>query len=257
MKRVKIMAVLMAAGLLTCIPVISAAQPGAQGKAPAQPQPKDSTYETGTVTGKVLNTMNAGSYTYFEMQKPDKKRVWVAVLTTKLAVGDTVSYNSGMVMKKFTSKALNRTFESIIFTDFVTVQGKGKGKMQAQTAPPPSPEQPLKPKVVVTVKPGSIKKFKGGYTVEEIFAKRESLKAKTVSVRGKVVNYSDAILGKNWLHIQDGSGIKGTNDLAVTTEQTANIGDVVVVTGPISVAKDFGMGYYYDAIMEDATIKKE
>lgn len=250
----------MAAGLLTCLPVISAAQPGAQGKAPAQPRPQDSTYETGTVTGKVLSTMNAGSYTYFELQKPDKKRVWVAVLTTKLAVGDTVSYSSGMVMKNFTSKTLNRTFESIIFTDFVTVQGKGKGKgkMQAQAAPPPpSPDQPLKPKAAVTVKPGSIKKFKGGYTVEEIFAKRESLKAKTVSVRGKVVNYSDAILGKNWLHIQDGSGKKGTNDLAVTTEQTAHIGDVVVVTGPISVAKDFGMGYYYDAIMEDATIKKE
>jgi hypothetical protein len=78
-------------------------------------------------------------------------------------------------------------------------------------------------------------------TVAEVWAQRAELKGKDVVVRAKVVKVTSGVLDRNWLHVRDGSGSKATkdNDLTVTTEGAAKIGDVVTVTGAVSVDKDF------------------
>ena len=95
------------------------------------------------------------------------------------------------------------------------------------------------------------------YTVGEIFEKRTDLDTKTVLVRGKVVKVSNGIMGKNWLHLQDGTGDAATktHDLVVTTAGTAEKGAVVVVEGVVAADRDFGSGYRYDAIIEEAEVK--
>lgn len=103
----------------------------------------------------------------------------------------------------------------------------------------------------------AITKAKDGYTVEELFAKKDKLSGKKVTVRGKVAKFSSGIMGKNWIHLQDGSGKQGTNDMTVTTNDTAAVGDVVLVTGNLVTNKDFGAGYKYAVIIEDATVKVE
>ena len=80
---------------------------------------------------------------------------------------------------------------------------------------------------------------------------------KPVTLRAKVVKYSPQIMGKNWLHLQDGSGAAGSNDLTVTSDVTANVGDTVLVKGPLTLDKDFGYGYKYDVILEDAKVTVE
>ena len=98
---------------------------------------------------------------------------------------------------------------------------------------------------------------KADKTVGDIYAGQASLGGKEVAVRGKVVKFSAQIMGKNWIHVQDGTGQAGGNDLTVTTADTAKVGDTVLVTGKITLKKDFGMGYKYDLIIEDGTIKVE
>ncbi|MBI5874437.1 MAG: hypothetical protein HZB81_01070 [Deltaproteobacteria bacterium] len=66
---------------------------------------------------------------------------------------------------------------------------------------------------------GAITKAKDGYTVEELYAKKKELSVKNVSVRGKVVKFNAGIMGRNWVHLQDGSGKPGTNDITITTNQ--------------------------------------
>jgi hypothetical protein len=101
-----------------------------------------------------------------------------------------------------------------------------------------------------------IAKADGGKTVAEVFAEKDSLAGKPVTVRGKVVKVNAGIMGKNWLHVRDGSGAEGTNDLTVTTAgELPALGATVVVTGPVTVDKDFGAGYAYDVIVEDAEVK--
>ncbi len=90
--------------------------------------------------------------------------------------------------------------------------------------------------------------------VEEVFAKKDTLNGKKITVKGEVVKFNSGIMGKNWVHIRDGSGKPGTNDITATTNDTANVGDKVVVTGTLAVGKDFGAGYKYEAIMEEATL---
>ena len=75
----------------------------------------------------------------------------------------------------------------------------------------------------------------------EVFAGKDQLAGKPVVVRGKVVKTNANIMGKNWLHVRDGSGAEGTNDLTVTMAGTApNVGDTVVVKGTVALNKDFG-----------------
>lgn len=90
--------------------------------------------------------------------------------------------------------------------------------------------------------------------VEEVFAKKDTLQGKKITVKGEVAKFNSGIMGKNWVHIKDGSGKPGTNDLTATTKDTAKVGDKVIVTGTLAVGKDFGAGYKYEVIIEDATV---
>jgi hypothetical protein len=94
------------------------------------------------------------------------------------------------------------------------------------------------------------------YTVEEIFTKAKELKGKTVRLRGKVVKFNANIMGKNWVHLQDGTGnpMDNTHDLVVTTEESAANDSIIVVEGNLATEKDFGAGYTYAAIVEEAKI---
>lgn len=105
----------------------------------------------------------------------------------------------------------------------------------------------------------AIAKAKGGYTVEEIYTKKDELKGKKVTIRGEVVKLNNNIMGKNWIHIQDGSGKEGTNDLTVTTapDQAVNVGDKVLVTGTVTPNKDVGAGHKYLVILEEGSITVE
>ena len=100
---------------------------------------------------------------------------------------------------------------------------------------------------------------KDARTVAQVFAERLSLKDKTVSVRGKVVKANSSIMGRNWIHIRDGSGSreKKDDDLTVTTQDGAAVGDIVVVKGVVHVDRDFGAGYSYPVVLEDAKVTRE
>jgi hypothetical protein len=102
-----------------------------------------------------------------------------------------------------------------------------------------------------------IVKPKGGKTVQEVYQNKAELKGKQVTLRGKVVKYNEAIMGKNWLHLRDGTGKDPNNDLTVTTQAKAKVGDTVLVEGAVTLDKDLGAGYKYDVIIEDAKVKVE
>lgn len=102
-----------------------------------------------------------------------------------------------------------------------------------------------------------IKKAKGGYTVEELYVKKSELNGKKVAVRGKVVKFNSGIMGRNWIHLQDGSGKQGTNDITLTTNQSVKVGDTILATGNLAINKDFGGGYNYEVIVEEATLSGE
>ena len=266
----------------------------AAASAPAHAQ------DTAVHKGKVTATMDAGGYTYVEFEENGKK-VWAAGPVTKVAVGDMIELSGAMPMQDFTSKTLNKTFALIYFAGsiqkvnsavkggLVVADGAGAaagGQLPAGHVQIPIKDIPSKT-APITIKAGSVVKADGGFTVAECYAQKKTLNGKSVKVRGRVVKFSAEIMGKNWLHLQDGTGDPvdsaakrglvvadgaanpvvatasasaasvGTNDLTVTTAQTAAVGDLVLITGTLAADKDFGSGYAYSVIVENATIKVE
>jgi hypothetical protein len=123
---------------------------------------------------------------------------------------------------------------------------------------PPGVEHPAaKPTAEVDLT--GIAKAEGGQTVAGIYAGTDALAGTKVTVRGKVVKSNSGIMGRAWLLVRDGSGADGTNDLTVTTNSTPmpKVGDTVLVTGTVVLNKDFGMGYQYPVMVENAEVKVE
>lgn len=210
--------------------------------------------DTSSLSGKVVETMNSGGYTYVRLEKKGKK-TWVAIPEMKVSKGQQLSLQPGMEMVNFTSKSLGRTFDSITFSGGPASgapsagHNEKAGKMVSSSKPAAPPAMDIK--VAKATGPDA-------YTIGEIFEKRTALHEKTAVVKGKVVKVSAGIMGKNWLHLQDGTGDrnKGTNDLVATSDEIASLGDIITVKGTIFKDKDFGAGYRYSAIMEKASIQR-
>jgi hypothetical protein len=211
---------------------------------PAAPETKAAE----NISGKVLQTMNSGGYSYVYVEGKEQK-VWVAVPQTKVRVGDVMTFKPGMEMVNFPSTSLKRTFDRIIFSEGVVSSSGGK---EPDTSPGAGGAVTSGGKIKVEKASGA-----NAYTVSELYGKSAKLHQKKVVVRGQVVKVSANIMGKNWIHVQDGSGSakKGTNNLVVTSTDIPTVGDVVTVTGTLYKDKDFGGNYKYKVIVEDATVQ--
>jgi hypothetical protein len=259
-------------------PAAASAPASPSGVVPAAPVP-----QMVTVSGTILETMDASEYTYMRL-KTASGETWTAVNKAKVKKGDSVTVTNAMVMDGFKSTTLNRTFDHILFG---VLGGPGSAAPAAAAAAPaaaPAAALPMvsdhpptagttggetpqqmaaqhgqaaggpadAPDVKVPKAEGANAK-----TVAELYAQRTALKGKEITVQAKVVKVTSGVMGRNWLHVRDGSGSKTTktNDLTVTTEANAKVGDVVIVTGLVSVDKDFGAGYAYPIIIESAKLK--
>lgn len=230
-----------------------------------------------TVTGTILETMNASGYTYMLIDSGEAAN-WVAIPATTVVKGATVNYYEGMEMKNFTSKTLDRTFESVIFSPGLADEEAEtprqapanttkdsfseavKAEKMAPAATMPMEISGGSAGAVAPMEEISIDKATGtnSYTVEEVFARGKELAGQKVQVHGKVVKFSPLIMGKNWIHLQDGTGnpMNNSHDLVVTSGETVAVADIVTIEGTLAAEKDFGAGYRYAVIIEDAAIVK-
>lgn len=247
---------------LLLVLAVLAAQPvqAADNAAPAKPKEVH-------LSGKVLETMDGGGYTYVQLQNGPEK-LWVAIPLTKVKVGQQLSLVPGFEMKNFTSKGLNRKFDKVVFSAGVANEkihlSESAVKMAHQGVPQPAPAAQQAPKQAKQPKPAAKKnekvaKAKGAnaYSVAEIHAQKGKLEKKQVVVRGRVTKVAERIMKKNWIHIQDGTGSKGkkTDELVVTSKQVPKEGDVVTATGTLYNNLDFGSGYRYKVLIQDASLK--
>ncbi|OQX15331.1 MAG: DNA-binding protein [Desulfobulbaceae bacterium A2] len=249
----------------------------------------------GSVSGNVLETMNSGGYTYLLIDT-GKAKQWVAIPESSVQIGKEVSCNDGMEMRNFTSKTLNRTFDSVIFSAGIVSptppDSHGEGGMGKNSDRPHPPAAHPETKSAggsdtfshaaqaegSPISAMEAKKESGGSngamapaaninvpkatgknsrTVEEIFTGTRTLDGKTIRVHGMVIKSSPNIMGKNWIHIQDGTGdpLKSTHDLVITTNaEPPAVKAIVTIEGIVRANKDFGAGYRYAAIVEEAKI---
>lgn len=192
--------------------------------------------------GTVVDTINGGGYTYLQIDDT-KKKYWVAVEGIKIEKGTEVRFTEELRAKNFESKALNRKFDEVVFASNLQHRTNVPEKGNLELISEQVKESPYKQKDTMSIK--------------EAWEKRVSLKDKTIAIRGKVVKASPNIIGRNWIHIQDGTG-EGSEvgRIVFTSKELPKVGDIVTASGVVSVEKDFGSGYFYKIIVENATFKQ-
>ncbi len=194
-------------------------------------------------TGVVIDILNGGGYTYLQIEDTFKKTYWAALEGVKIEKGTEVRFSEEMRIQNFESKSLNRTFDDIIFAS----------NLQYRSNVPESANLALVTEVVKE----SPYKQKDTLSVKEALEKRVSLKDKTIAIRGKVVKASSNILERNWIHIQDGTGEGNeVGRIVFTSKELPKVGDIVTARGVVNVDKNFGSGYMYQIIIENATFKQ-
>ncbi len=197
----------------------------------------------------VEEVLQASDYTYLKV-KERSMDYWIAVIKDEYKEGETYYYVEGLEMSNFESKDLGKTFESILLVSIISDQPIDQGT-PAETEENLAEYHPETKNVAsdnIKVEPAE-----GGVTIEQLFSDKKNYSGKTVKIKGVVVKYNPEIMGKNWAHIQDGTKSGNDFDLTVTTSEQFNVGDTITIEGKITLEKDFGSGYFYDLIMEEAT----
>jgi hypothetical protein len=204
----------------------------------------------GVHKGVVKEVLQTTNYTYLLMSDNDID-AWVALPKMEASKGETYYYMEGMEMNNFHSEELGRDFPTVYFIE--TVSKTPGHMMAAEELNYKQPSGAVKTeKQQVDIQPAS-----GGVSIAEIFANKADYAGKTVKVRGEVAKFNSAIMSRNWMHLQDGTEHEGKFDLTVTTTEMVNVGDVVTVEGVIAIDQDFGYGYAYEVLLENAVIIKE
>ncbi len=92
-------------------------------------------------------------------------------------------------------------------------------------------------------------------TVSDAHARRLELAGKQITITGTVIKVNNGVMKRNFIHVQDGTGTGDTDRLVFTSQQTAVVGDTITVTGTVALDIDFGMGYFYPTLVEEATLE--
>lgn len=205
-----------------------------------------------TLKGTVVEVKDVESYSYLRLKTKDGE-TWAAVSRAPVKKGAQVTIENATVMTNFESKTLKRTFPTIVFGNLAGAAGDmpsaaAMAKAHGGMAPQPADIGDVK-----------VPKATGAdaRTVAEVVTKSADLKDKSVTIRGKVVKYNPGIMGKNWVHLRDGTGnaADNSNDLLITTADATQVGAVVVAKGTVRTDKDFGAGYAYKVLVEDAKLQ--
>ena len=200
----------------------------------------------GTHGVSITEVIQTSNYTYLQVVENNKK-FWIAVVRCEAKPGDSVYYTKSGEMKDFVSKELGRTFPSIFFvedpSDKLIVADNSTQKVM-----PGSKREIIRKAGILIETPN------GAITIADLYKNRGTYAGKTVMIRGEIVKFNSQIMKKNWIHIQDGTDYSGKFDLAITTNDSLVVGMTATFKGIIELNKDFGYGYTYDVLMEQAEV---
>ena len=204
---------------------------------------------------EVVEVIQGSSYTYIKAKESTGEK-WMAVSKQDVQTGGVYYYDEGLPMNNFHSKEIDRTFDEIYFVNTISTTPLEKGAMGGMGAMDGTGEAESRMGKVINEQNSTIKleKQTGEITVAQIFANRNDYSGKEVEIRGVVVKVNEQVMGKNWIHIQDGSNDNGNFDLTITSTELPAVNDEITVKGKVILNKDFGYGYTYEVIMEDAAI---
>ena len=193
----------------------------------------------------VIDKIPAKGYTYLQVSE-SKNDYWIAVPTMEIEIGETVYFSRFMVMEDFSSENIDKSFDEILFVE------------DARKSPTPDEMKNIHSGATSTEKQEiKVEPLKDGITVQQLYDDKSAFNGKVVKVKGQVTKFNKQIMKRNWIHIQDGTGAENEFDLVITSNTDVQVGDIIIAEGKVAVDKDFGAGYFFPVMIEEAQIEKE
>jgi len=191
------------------------------------------------------------NYTYFYVSEGNAE-YWMASPKTETKVGETLSYTTSFEMKDFVSPELGRTFDQVFFIQDLSRSagvhmGTPRTARPAEQMPMPMQEQEQIPEE-------DLEEVEGETSIEKLIGSSSDFGDKIVTVSGKVTKVNPMIMNRNWVHITTEPADGKNLDLTITTLENVSVDDIVTFRGRISIDRDFGAGYRYEVIMENAKL---
>jgi len=188
----------------------------------------------------VEEVLPTSSYVYLYV-KEGEKSYWISTSNMEVKPGEAYLFHEVMEQVNFKSKELNRTFDTLyLVSNIVRINSKGDGHMNAD----PSSTSPV----------GSVS-VEGSMKIADLVANKKAYAGQTVQLSGTCVKINKAIMGRNWIHLQDGS--MNDYDLVITSDAMVPVGNSVTMTGVVTLDKDFGASYQYELIIEEGRVLEQ
>lgn len=202
-----------------------------------------------TVSHKITveDVLQTKKYTYLKVAEENLQSYWIAISKADVNKGDKCIYTGGLKMKGFKSNELDRIFDEVILVSNISRQGApNESLVNESLSEMQNAEKTVKQEKIIPVK--------GATNISDILANPSKYEGKLITVTGRCTKINHQIMNRNWIHLEDGS--KDHKEITITSQDVLDIGAVGIFEGKISLNKDFGAGYKYEVIMEEAKMKK-
>ncbi|WP_297695656.1 hypothetical protein [uncultured Eudoraea sp.] len=199
---------------------------------------------------KILEIIPATKYVYLNV-KEDKDQFWIATKKREIDLDSTYFYREALLKTDFKSKIHNRVFDSIWFVTKLVTQMHG-AKYTSGGSDNPQISKDKEEPVEVTVHGDKNINYKIYPDISALLNDPDKFDGQAVQIKGKCVKVNNNIMNKNWIHLKDES--QDDFDLIITTNMSAQKGDLITIQALVALNKDYGAGYSYDLILENGVI---
>jgi len=192
-------------------------------------------------TVKVLEVLPTSKYVYLRVEEKGEE-FWIATTKKEAKVGETYFYKNGILKTNFESKEHNRVFDKAYLVANIVPANHGAEQSATMT----------ESKEIIESEPIKNIDVEGSIKISELVNNKSKYDGKEVQISGKCTKLNPNIMGRNWIHLKDGS--MDEYDLVITSEHAVPEGHIVTMKGIVVLDKDFGAGYKYDLIIENGQI---
>jgi len=203
---------------------------------------------------KVLEVLPTDKYVYLRVEEEGEEEYWIATRKQDVIAGQQYFYRGGLLKTQFESKEYNRVFDRVYLVSNIIPANHSQAGSQAKVSKSAGDNVNTESKAAESTPVSMVTEEarKASISISELVNNSASYEGKIVVLSGTVTKVNPNIMGRNWIHLKDGS--MDDYDLVITSSIAIPEGHEVSLKGMVTLNRDFGAGYSYDILVENAEL---
>lgn len=199
---------------------------------------------------KVLEVLPTDKYVYLRVNENTGEEFWIATRKQEVVTGATYFYRGGLLKTNFESKEYNRIFDKVYLVSNIVPESHAQNQSTSSIFKNEDASSDSKRKLDGVNH--NLNSGNASLPIADLVKNRTKYEGQQVVLTGTVTKVNPNIMGRNWIHLKDGT--LDDYDLVLTSSVAVPEGHTVSLKGIVSLNKDFGAGYTYDILVENAEL---